>query len=161
MLTAPENTVKLTDEHNAELEVFKGRILVAEEELQMRERRLKVIKSDTERAVKEKEYQEAQLQEVSNKFKDREQELQDIAVAIASAREEQKKAATERVEADKKAAERDSALIVREEQLSSQEKELAKRERAVVEKEQELSFKEESIHTAETRLQEALNGLWK
>jgi hypothetical protein len=61
MINTPEPTIKLTDEETTRIEKVKTTLLNLESEISIATKNLKAIKSDTDHAVKEKTYQNEQL----------------------------------------------------------------------------------------------------
>lgn len=88
MIYTPENNIKLDDKQTQAIEETKIRLLNLEGEISIGNKNLKVIKAETERAIKEKTYQEGLLAAVETKLTLLRESLADLEEKVSGKRKE-------------------------------------------------------------------------
>lgn len=88
MLTQPENTIKLSDEQQLAIEEVKNRLSNLESEISIANKNLKGIKLETEKAIKDKMYQEELLSNVVDKISNSTKELSELEPKVTEKTEQ-------------------------------------------------------------------------
>lgn len=144
MLNQPENTIKLSDEQTLAIEETKNRLANMEAEISIATKNFKAIKQDTEKAIKERAYEEERLNSIVNQINP----LEDKKVELESAIIE-KLAELGQINSDIK-----ESTIKQEEK----ERELNEREGLVIKNEQYLLGKKEILDNKEIEIKDQIDS---
>jgi len=140
MITTPEETIKLTEEQQKQIEVVQTRLANLENEVVIANKALVAIKAESVSATKERMYQEELLTQTKQAIEDSKKDLEDVTKLLADAKMELISVTTE-IDSTKT-------------QYESRVQDIQERELAISTAEKEQSIALETITTTEKRLKE-------
>jgi DNA repair exonuclease SbcCD ATPase subunit len=131
MLNNDTSTIKLTDEQTIQITEVKTRVMNLESEVSIATKNLKSIKGESERAIKDKAYQEELLANVKTQVEEEQKQLNYLISEIANSNTILTKLNTEiniktetQAKKDKEFSERETTLIQREKEYADKSKKL-------------------------------------
>lgn len=138
MINNSETIIKFSDTEQAQLEEFKNRLSNLESEVSIATRNLRAIKSETERAIKDREYNQGLLNDVLLKLEDKSKALDTIDSAYnetsskLSALNSEIEEKTKLYDAkDKELSEKEERNIIMQKSLDNENNRLQKKEEAL------------------------------
>ena len=157
MLTQPENTIKLSDEQTLAIEETKNRLANLEAEISIATKNFKTIKQDTEKAIKERVYEEERLNSIVNQIKPLEDKKVELESAIIEKIAELGKINSDIKESVVKQEEKEKELNDREELVVKNDKYLSERKEILDNKEIEIKDQTDSFNSKVSKLKEVIS----
>ena len=157
MLTQPENTIKLSDEQTLAIEETKNRLANLEAEISIATKNFKTIKQDTEKAIKERVYEEERLNSIVNQIKPLEDKKVELESAIIEKIAELGKINSDIKESVVKQEEKEKELNDREELVVKNDKYLSERKEILDNKEIEIKDQTDSFNSKISKLKEVIS----
>ena len=157
MLTQPENTIKLSDEQTLAIEETKNRLANMEAEISIATKNFKTIKQDTEKAIKERAYEEERLSSIVNQIKPLEDKKVELESAIIEKIAELGKINSDIKESVVKQEEKEKELNDREELVVKNDKYLSERKEILDNKEIEIKDQTDSFNSKISKLKEVIS----
>ena len=157
MLNQPENTIKLSDEQTLAIEETKNRLANLEAEISIATKNFKTIKQDTEKAIKERVYEEERLNSIVNQIKPLEDKKVELESAIIEKLAELGKINSDIKESVVKQEEKEKELNDREELVVKNDKYLSERKEILDNKEIEIKDQTDSFNSKVSKLKEVIS----
>lgn len=157
MLNQPENNIKLTDAQLQAIEEVKNRLSNMESEVTIATKNLKVIKQDTEKAIKERAYEEERLDSIVKQIKPLEDKKVELESAIIEKLTELGKINSDIQESTVKHQEKEKELKEREELVLKNEKYLSERKEILDNKDIELNELVKEFNSKVSKLKEVIS----
>ena len=157
MLNQPENTIKLSDEQTLAIEETKNRLANLEAEISIATKNFKTIKQDTEKAIKERVYEEERLNSIVNQIKPLEDKKVELESAIIEKIAELGKINSDIKESVVKQEEKEKELNDREELVVKNDKYLSERKEILDNKEIEIKDQTDSFNSKISKLKEVIS----
>lgn len=159
MLTQPENNITLSSEQSQAIEEVKNRLANIESEVSIATKNLRVIKADSEKAIKDKAYQEELLVSVSAQVVEKQSILDNLNSSINEASTKLSNLQSEINTKVELQAKMNKELKEREEKIEYQEKVLFTKGNLLDSYREELEQKNNDFNLKVTKLEEVLKQL--